>query len=111
MDNAKIVLRLKKTIIYVDKILDNFPKKELVLKQGISNSLYECLEYSYDVYYSNDINIIRTILTKLKMIDFYLKISFDKNIISRKNISNLGIHLRDITNMYYGWLKNYEKSK
>ena len=33
MDNAKVVLRLKKTIIYVDKILDNFPKKEIVLKQ------------------------------------------------------------------------------
>lgn len=111
MDNSKIVLRLKKTIIYMDKILDNFPKNELVLKTRISNSLYDCLEYSYDVYYSNDMDKIKIILTKLKMIDFYLKISFDKNIISRKNISNLGIHLRDITNMYYGWFKSYEKSK
>ena len=33
MDNAKVILRLKKTIIYVDKILDNFPKNEMVLKQ------------------------------------------------------------------------------
>lgn len=95
----------------MNKILDNFSKKELVLKTRISNSLYDCLEYSYDVYYSNDMYKIKTILTKLKMIDFYLKISFDKNIISRKNISNLGIHLRDITNMYYGWFKSYEKSK
>ena len=111
MDNANVILRLKKTIIYVNKILDNFPKNEILLKNRIGNSLYDCLEYSYYAYYNNEYNYIKNILTKLKMIDFYLKMAFDKNIVSRKNISNLGIHLRDITNMFYAWLRVYEKSK
>ena len=112
MNSANVILRLKKTIIYIDKILDNYPKTELSLKNMISKTLYDILELSYMTYYhsnKDDINYLKSILAKLKMIDFYVKISFDKGLISRKKVSNIGVNLRDITNMYYAWLKSYEK--
>ncbi len=114
MDNATVVLRLKKTIVYMDKVLDNYPKKEFVLKERISNCLYDILELSYLSYYhSNDLDTeyLKNILTKLKMLDFYIKNSYDKGIISRKKLTNLGVHLRDITNMYYAWVTKIEKKK
>ena len=46
------------------------------------------------------------------MLDFYLKNSFDKKAISHKNIKNISINLRDITNLYYAWFNyKYEEKK
>lgn len=108
--NANIILRLKKTIIYTDKILINFPKTEIILKTRINNCLYDILEYSYKglIDNNNKKDIIKNILTKLKMLDFYLKLSFDKGAISHKSIKTLGINLREITNLYYAWLNKNE---
>lgn len=113
MNNSNLILRLKKTIIYTDKILDNFPKNEIVLKKRISNCLYDMLEATYNAYIDNDNKntIIKGILTKMKMLDFYLKIAFDKNIISRKSLKNLCINLRDITQLFYAWLSKNETGK
>ena len=112
MNSANVILRLKKTIVYIDKILDNYPKTEISLKSMISKTLYDILELSYMTYYHSDkrdTEYLKSILAKLKMVDFYVKVSFDKNLISRKKVSNIGVNLRDITNMYYAWLKSYEK--
>ena len=104
MDKSKIILRLKKTIIYVEKTLTNFPKKEIVLKNKILDNFYNILEDTYKIYLSNDSLIIKNILIKIRMLDFYLQISLEKEIISRKNIKNISLNLRDITSMYYAWL-------
>lgn len=112
-DSAKVILRLKKTIIYTLKILDNYPKKDYLLRDKISNNLFTILEDTYFLYSLKDkekeITILKKILSKMKLLDFYLKISLDKNLISRKKISNLCINLRDITNMYYKWITFIEK--
>ena len=42
------------------------------------------------------------------MLDFYLKLSFDKGAISHKSIKILGINLREITSLYYAWLNKNE---
>lgn len=47
MNSANIIMRLKKTIVYTDKILINFPRTEIILKTRISNCFYDILEYSY----------------------------------------------------------------
>lgn len=113
MNNSNIILRLKKTIVYVDKVLENFPKNEYILKKRIINCMYDILELSFDAYIDkeNKNKIIQKILTKIKMLDFYLKNSFDKEAISHKNIKNISINLREITSMYYAWFnyKNAEK--
>lgn len=114
MNNSNIILRLKKTIVYIDKVLENFPKKEYILKKRITNCMYDILELSFDAYIDqeNKNKIIQKILTKIKMLDFYLKNSFDKEAISHKNIKNISINLREITSMYYAWFNyNNEEKK
>ena len=43
MNSANIIMRLKKTIVYTDKILINFPRTEIILKTRISNCFYDIL--------------------------------------------------------------------
>lgn len=45
------------------------------------------------------------------MIDFYLKLSFDKGVLSHKSMKTLGINLREITELYYAWLRKSETKK
>ena len=87
-DNLMICNNIKKLIIYLDKIITNFPKNEKVLKDKIMNTLYEILEL---VYFTNELNfkerIIyqKKIISKIKVIDFYFRISLNKKYISYKN--------------------------
>lgn len=113
MDNKNIILRIKKTIYYTDKVLVNMPRNEQLLKTRISNYFYDILELSYIAIYdkNNLSNILKQVLSKIKMLDFFLTMSLDKNIISHKNIKTIGINLRDITELFYKWLNKYEKSK
>ena len=84
-DRLLIAVRLKKTIIYIENILENFPHKYIEIKAHISNSLYEMLEFVYlaNSGYDKDKNKNLSIV-KLQMIDFYLVLSYKKNIISKK---------------------------
>ena len=78
MDNSRIILRLKKTIIYTEKVLENFPKKEFVLKNRIIDMFYNILELTHEVYIDreNKTKIIKKILVKIRMLDFYLQIYY-----------------------------------
>lgn len=46
-DKFKIIEFMRKLIIYFDKILINFPKKELELKTILINELYYTLKLLY----------------------------------------------------------------
>lgn len=112
MDNLNIIIRLKKTIIYTEKVLENFPRKEFILKNRIMDIFYGILELTHEIYIDKDDKnkIIKKILVKIRMLDFYLQISLDKDVISRKNVKNISLNLREITSMYYAWL-NYKNEK
>ncbi|MCI8346862.1 MAG: hypothetical protein HFJ12_02810 [Bacilli bacterium] len=47
----------------------------------------------------------------MKILDFYLKLSFDKGSLSHKNLKTLGSNLREIIKLYYAWLKKNKKKK
>lgn len=106
-----IARNLKKSIIYIDKIVANFPNTEKVLKDNIMKTLYDILEL---IYFTNELNPLernlyqKKIISKLKMIDFYFKISVDKKYISYKKYNKVGLHLSGIVKSIYGWIK-YEK--
>lgn len=110
-DDLKIVNSLKKTIIYLDKIVVNFPNNERKLKDNIMGTLYEVLEL---IYFSNELSpkdrIIyqKKIISKIKMLDFYFKICMDKKYISYKKYIKIGTYLVDLLKGIYGWIK-YEK--
>ncbi len=82
-DEFKLIFDLKKTIVYLDKIVINFPNNERVLKDKIMESIYDVLELSYMANEINNYNRVlyqKKIITKIKMIDFYFKLSLDKKI-------------------------------
>lgn len=108
-DRLLIAVRLKKTIIYIENILENFPHKYIEIKALISNSLYEMLEYvylansGYDKERNRNLSII-----KLQMVDFYLMLSYKKNLIGKKKFEGISKHLEEISKMLYSW-KNYNE--
>ena len=112
-DNLVLVNDLKKTILYLDKVIQNFPRIEKVLRDKINNTGYEVLEL---IYFSNLLDIDqrviyqKRIISKIKMLDFYFKISCDKKYISYKKYMKVGNFLLNMIKQLYGWIK-YEKTK
>ena len=112
-DNFKIITKIKRMIIYIDKIIVNFPANEKVLKDKITSSMYDILELTYLANeINNDKRILykKKIITKFKMVDFYFKIACDKKYISYKKYIKIGNHLLEIIKQVYGWIK-YEKNQ
>ena len=112
-DNLNIIVNLKKTIIYLDKIIINFPGNERELKDKLREAMYDLLEILYlasEFREDRKEYLVRAVV-KVKMIDFYLKISCDKKYISYKKHQKVSLHLLDLTRQIYGWIKNEEKEK
>ena len=110
-DKLLIATRIKKTIIYVEDTLDNYPHKNIEIKKNISSSLYEMLK---SVYLAN-VNCDReynqnNALVMLQMVDFYLLLSYKKKIISQKKFEGIIKHLDEISKMITGW-KNFNNEK
>lgn len=112
-DEFKLILDLKKTIIYLDKIVINFPNNERVLKDKIMGSIYDVLELSYMANEINNFNRViyqKKIVTKIKMIDFYFKLCLDKKYINYKKYIKINNILLNNLKQIYGWIK-YEKKE
>ena len=108
-DNFKLITNIKRLISYLDKTIINFPNNEKVLKDKILNTLYEILELTYLTNELDNRKLYqKKILTKIKMLDFYFKISSDKKYISYKKYNKISTHLLNILKQVYGWIK-YEK--
>lgn len=109
-DKLLIATRIKKTITYIDGATINFPHVERFLRNKIIGACYELLEsvYSANVYKDDDHK--KEILVKVKMVEYYVKTSLDKELISYKKFEVIGRNLLEINNMIKAWLKN-EKSK
>jgi len=111
-DKLLIVDKIKKTIIYIDSMLDNYPHRYIELRSNINNSLYELLN---NVYLANDkvddLNNKKRSIINIKIIDFYLMLSYKKKLISKKKYENLSKHLLEIKNMIYGWIGYNEENE
>ena len=110
-ENLTIITRIKKTIEYLDNIIENYPKSEIVLRNELKSNSYKLLENSYYAKYSRDKETFQMgMIVNINLIDYYLKRSMEKEIISYKKYLKIGRHLTEITKMTFGWI-NYEKSK
>lgn len=103
-DNLLIITRIKKTIIYLDKIVTNFPNKEKILRDNISNSLYKLLYLSYKANLTQNKYYKKELIIEIKLIDFYLNISVDKKYISYKKYISITNHLIELIKMIQGWI-------
>ncbi len=110
-DNFRVILDIKRTIVYLDKIVINFPNTDRVLRDNIMRSIYNVLEFSYMANEINDYNRIiyqKKIIMNIKMIDFYFSLALNKKYISYKKYSKISNVLLNNLKQIYGWIK-YEK--
>lgn len=108
-DNLLIITNIKKTIIFIDNIIINYPKTDMVLKDNINTSLYELLYLGYKANITQDKQYKQELIIKIKLIDFYLKISLDKKYISYKKYIQITNHLINIVKMIYGWINEKDQ--
>ena len=108
-DKFKVIQFIRELILSIDKQMDNFPKKDIELKNRIRSNSYDVLEIAYEANLTINIEdkkkLIFKLLSKCKIIDFLLNMSFDKKIITEKKYYKLSQRLDDIIKYATGWLK------
>lgn len=101
-DKLLIASKYKKTIEYILKITDNYPHKYIDLKSNISNTCFAILE---NIYIGNvNKNNKKLVIPKIKMLDYYLKLSYKYNIITKRKYEVVSNYLLEITKMIIGWI-------
>ncbi len=109
-DRLIIATKIKKTIELIEKTVLNYPHEYKELKSRIINTSYDLLENVYYASLTKNINSMKNIIVKIKMIDYYLNISVHRKLINLKKYESIGNHLLEVTKMTNIWIKN-EKSK
>lgn len=113
-EKFKVIQFTREFIVRVDKELDNFPRKDFEIKTKIRNCSFELLEMLYEAnLVKNDIRkseLLERGFARVKLIDFLLNLSYDKEIISSKKYIKLGSKLNDIIMYMTGWLKMVNES-
>lgn len=109
-EKFKVIQFIRELILTVDKELENFPKKEIEVKNRIRTSSYDLLEIAYEANTTQDIahkkKLLIQIISKIKIIDFLLNLSYDKKLVTEKKYYKLAQKLDDIIKYTSGWLKN-----
>lgn len=95
---------------YIDKVLDNFPKKETVLYNEIKECMYHLIRYIYSFNLQRNNRIrnkyINDLLTELAMMNYYIKVAYHKKYASRRQCIVIGNYLDEIKKMSYGVVKS-----
>lgn len=93
-EKFKIIDFIRQLIIYIDKNLDNFPKKDIELKNRIRNNSYDLLELAYKANVTKDdtykVRLLEEVIAKVKIVDFLLNLCYDKQIINQKKYIKFG---------------------
>lgn len=112
-EQLELINEYKKTMRYIEKTIQTFPKSEKVLRDRMIDNLYEILE----LIYMSNISVERIInqskiIAKLKMLDFYLSQALEKNYMGYDKYNKCGNFLIKLVNLTEAWmLSTYEKSK
>lgn len=112
-EKFKVINFIRDLIIYIDKYLENFPKKDIEIKNRIRNISYDLLELAYrtNITRENKEAYINEIIAKIKVLDFLLNLCYEKQIINTKRYAKFGEKLDDILKYSIGWQKSILKKK
>lgn len=112
-NNFKLLSKSELTFDYINKQLINYPKVETILKNNIEKTMYCIIEaiFSYKIENSSRIKLkhLKTIVIQLSMLDYYMRVSYKKKIISVKKFQSIARYLQEIKLIAYGVIR-YEKS-
>ncbi len=109
-EKFKILNYIRELIVNIDKNMENFPKKDIELKNRIRNNSYDLLELAYKANSTTNIEnkqkLLEEIIAKIKIIDFLLNLCYDKQIINSKRYVKFGEKIDDILKYTIGWMKS-----
>lgn len=109
-EKFKIIQYIRELILNIDNNLDNFPKKDIELKNRIRSTSYDLLEIAYEANTIKEkeekIKLLYKLVAKLKVIDFLINICYDKQIINDKRYLKFGERIDDISKFTTGWIKS-----
>ena len=114
-EKFKIIQFVREFLIMIDSQMDNFPKKDIELKNRIRMNSYDILEIAYEA--NTEINkerkkqLLQKVVSKVKVIDFLLNLSYDKKIITEKKYYKFGSKMDDIVKYTTGWVQSLNDSK
>lgn len=106
-EKFQVINFIRKLILSVDRELNNFPKKDIELKNRIRNNSYDILELAYEANNSKNMEnkeiLLEKIIAKVKILDFLLNLCYDKMIINNKKYIKFGENIDDIIRYTVGW--------
>ena len=109
-EKFKVIGFIRNLINNVDKNLENFPKKDIEIKNRIRNASYDLLELAYEANTTEEItakiSIINKCIAKAKVIDFLVNLSYEKLIINNKRYIKFGESIDEIVKYLVGWKKS-----
>lgn len=105
-----IARHARKTLRYIEKNIENFPNKYIVLKNRIIDSCYNILEWIYRANIFQSMNDKKEIVVHIQMLNFYLEEALKKEIITPKKFLKYSSHVMDLDKMIRAWFK-YEETK
>lgn len=109
-EKFKVIEFIRKLIIYLDELLDNFPKKDIELKNRIRQNSYDLLEIAYEANLTNEKEeknkLLDKAIAKIKVLDFLINVCYDKKIINARKYTRFGNSIDDITKYLVGWKKS-----
>lgn len=108
-EKFKAINYIRKLLVNIDKNLDNFPKKDIEIKNRLRNAGFDLLEIAYEANTTESkkekIELINKCISKIKVIDFLINLSYDKAIINNKRYIKFGEAIDEIVKYLIGWKK------
>ena len=101
-DKLLIATKYKKTLEYIFNITDNYPHKYIDLKSRIINTSFDILENIYII--NNNGNNINDLIPKIKMLDYYMYLSYKYKIITKKKYESISNYLLELIKMITVWI-------
>ena len=110
VEKFKIIQFIRELLIIIDKNMDNFPKKDIELKNRIRMNSYDILEIAYEANVEENIEnkkrLLNKVLAKIKLVDFLLNLAYKKEIIPAKKYYKFDNKMNDIVKYTTGWIKS-----
>lgn len=112
--NFNILNKMKKTNLYIENLIKNFPKKEVILKNNLEQSMFKAIEliFTYNIQTTFRIKekYIKDFIIEISMLNYYIEFSYERKFISKHQRDVVGRYLIEIRKMIYGVIQN-DKTK
>ena len=112
-DKFKVINFIRELLINIDEHIENFPKKDIEIKNRLRSNSYDLLEIAYEANTCEDNKrksmLIEKCIAKIKIIDFLINLSYKKQIINNKRYVKFGTAMDEIVKYLVGWKKSINK--